>query len=83
MEQDFRPTGLNYDHTAVRDETGRVLEGPYKHLRVLERRMHYLQKRIQRGIQEGKTLTYDEQEAEALEWALNTIYEWVELPKEE
>lgn len=79
----MNPQHENYDLDAVRDETGRVLQGPYKHLRVLERRMGYLQKRIQRGISEGKTLTHDAHEAEALEWALDTIYEWVELPKDE
>lgn len=69
--------------SAVRDETGRALEGPYKHLRVLERRMGYLKKRIQRGIQEGRVLTHDQHEVDALEWAIDAIYEWVSLPEEE
>lgn len=72
----------NYDMDAIRDETGRVLEGPYKHLRVLERRMIYLSKRIQRGIQEGKTLTHDQHEHDALVWAVDAIYEWVNLPED-
>lgn len=63
-----------YDLDAVRDATGRVLEGPEKHMQVLERRKHYLKRRIQRGEQEGKTLTYDVQEAEAIEWALDVLY---------
>lgn len=77
-----RTTSAMFDPDAVRDATGRVLEGPNKHLQVLERRMHYLDKRIQRGIQEGKTLTYDVLEKDALEWALATIYERVDLPED-
>lgn len=67
----------------VRDEAGHVLEGPYKHLRVLERRKSYLLKRIDQAAREGKDLSHDRHEAEAIEWAINTIYEWVELPEDE
>ena len=68
------------DPDTVRDESGHALEGPYKHLRVLERRMIYLNKRIDRARQEGKILTHDQHESDALKWAIDTIYQWVELP---
>ncbi len=67
----------------VRDEAGHVLHGPFKHLRVLERRMRYLDQRIQRGIREGKNLTHDEHEKEALQWAIDMIFQWVDLPEQE
>lgn len=68
---------------AVRDESGRVLEGPYKHLRVLDRRMKYLQGRVEKGEREGKMLTHDRHEMEALQWAVDVIYRWVDLPEKE
>ena len=68
---------------AVRDESGHVLEGPYKHLRVLERRKAYLNKRIDEAARQGKNLTHDRHEAEALDWAIGTIYDWVSLPEKE
>lgn len=67
----------DYDVDAVRDGTGRVLEGPHKHLRVLERRMSFLTKRIAKGAQEGKSLTHDEHERDALEWAVEQLDEIV------
>lgn len=76
-------TGYDFDFNAVRDETGRALEGPFKHLRVLERRMQYLGQRIDKGRREGKVLSHDQHEHEALEWAISAIYQWVDLPKEE
>lgn len=67
----------------VRDETGRVLDGPYKHIRVLERRMNFLHQRIERGKKDGKNLSHDEHEREALEWAINAVYTHVPLPEKE
>lgn len=67
----------------VRDETGRELEGPYKHLHVLERRLKFLQGRIERGKQDGRNLSHDEHEADALEWAVGAIYQHVPLPEKE
>lgn len=67
----------------VRDEAGHVLQGPYKHLRVMERRKEYLRKRIDEAARAGKTLSHDQHEVDALEWAITTIYEWVDLPEVE
>ena len=58
----------NYD--TVRDPTGRELEGAEKHLAVLDRRARFLQSRIERGKRDGKNLTHDVYEMEALEWAI-------------
>lgn len=68
---------------AVRDETGRALEGPYKHLRVLERRASYLKRRIEQGRREGKNLSHDQHEVDALEWAINIVYTHDVLPEKE
>lgn len=57
----------------VRDETGRELEGSFKHIRVLERRKLFLGKRIQHGVREGREMTHDVHEFEALEWAIEQI----------
>ncbi len=73
----------NYDMDAVRDETGRVLEGPFKHLRVLERRCAFLKKRIKRADQEGRVLSHDQHEADALDWAIDVVYTHDVLPQEE
>lgn len=67
----------------VRDDAGFVLSGPFKHIRVLERRMRYLEQRIQRGIREGKNLTHDQHEVDAIKWAIDSIYQWVDLPERE
>lgn len=64
----------------VRDHSGRVLEGPHKHMRILERRKVYLDGRVEKGRRDGKDLMYDEMERDALEWAIQAIYDWVELP---
>lgn len=68
---------------AVRDETGRVLEGPYKHLHVLERRKGYLERRIEQGKREGKNLSHDQHEVDALDWAINVVYTSDVLPEKE
>lgn len=60
----------NYDPDTVRDPTGRELEGGEKHLAVLDRRARFLQSRIERGKRDGKNLTHDVHEMEALEWAI-------------
>lgn len=74
---------MTHELDVVRDESGHVLEGPYKHLRVMERRKDYLLKRIDEASKQGKNLTHDRHEAEALEWAIDTIYQWVTLPDAE
>lgn len=69
---------------AVRDESGHVLEGPYKHLRVMERRKDFLLRRVNQAAKDqGKNLTHDRHEAEALEWAINVIYQSGMLPERE
>lgn len=66
------------DSGEVRDVHGQVLTGPHKHLRILERRRAYLNNRIERGKREGKDLMYDEYERDALEWAIDTLYGYIE-----
>lgn len=67
----------------VRDEAGHVLEGPFKHLRVMERRKNFLIKRVMEAAQRGIDLSHDRNEAEALEWAINVIYQSGMLPERE
>lgn len=67
----------------VRDEAGHVLEGPFRHLRVLERRKDYLIKRVQRAAKDGVDLSHDRHEVEALEWAIDAVYQHVDLPERE
>lgn len=74
---------VDYDFDAVRDETGRALEGPFKHLRVMERRLQFLKRRIEAGTKQGKVLSHDRHEVEALEWAIDAIYRDVKLPEKE
>ena len=53
----------------------------YQHMNVLERRVVFLARRIERGLAENRDMEHDEAEHAALKWAIDTIYEWVELPK--
>lgn len=57
----------------VRDATGRPLDGPDKHMRILERRKKYLDRRIERAKDEGKELMYDAYERDALDWAIREL----------
>lgn len=68
----------NYDLSAVRDPSGRVLEGAEKHVAVLQRRANYLRTRIDRGRRDGKDMTYDEQELDALVWAIRELDDFAE-----
>ena len=67
----------------VRDEAGHVLEGPFKHLRVMERRKNFLLRRVNEAAKKGSDLTHDRHEAEALEWAINLVYQSGMLPERE
>jgi hypothetical protein len=53
----------------------------YRHLEVLERRIDWLGQRIAFRNRVGKETTHDVDEIQALKWAVQTIYDWVELPK--
>jgi hypothetical protein len=54
----------------------------YRHLATLERRVSFLQRRIDQvhRLDPGKNTTYDEEELNALKWAIDAIHDWVVLP---
>lgn len=65
----------NYDIDAPRGPDGSILEGPDKHLQVLERRGAFLLRRIKQGEVEGKTMAHDKHELEAVNWAVDELSE--------
>lgn len=62
------------DHSEVRD---------IDHVRVLERRMEWLEVRIKKARKEHYPAHFDISERDALRWCLDTVKQWVDLPNED
>lgn len=52
-------------------------------VRILERRIEWLDRRIKIAKQEHRAAHFDISERDALRWALETIKNWVDLPNVE
>lgn len=74
---------MAYDIDAVRDTTGRVLDGAEKHIAILERRVQFLVRRIKRVERDQHSALHDRQELEAINWALGELYEIVDHAKDD
>lgn len=52
-------------------------------VRILERRIEWLDKKIKLARQHKHSAHFDLSERDALRWALETIKNWIDLPNEE
>lgn len=53
------------------------------HVRVIERRIEWLEKRIKHAAKAKYSSHYDRSERDALVWLLETVKQWVDLPNED
>ena len=53
------------------------------HVRVLERRIEWLETKIKQARKEKYPCHYDISERDALRWALETVKQWIDLPNED
>lgn len=56
---------------------------PLDNVRILERRLEWLDARIRQAKRNKQPAHYDISERDALRWALETVKMWVDIPNEE
>lgn len=56
---------------------------PIHHVRILERRIEWLEERIKKAKRAGYPAHFDVSERDALRWALETVKMWVDIPNVE
>lgn len=56
---------------------------PGDNIRILERRIEWLEARIKQARKEHRKAYFDLSERNALLWALETVKNWVDIPNEE
>ena len=67
----------------------RIAPGNYKevrdidHVRVIERRIEWLEERIKTAKLHKRNPKFDVAERDALRWALETVKSWIDLPNED
>lgn len=56
---------------------------PFDHVRIIERRIEWLEVRIKAAKKAGRNAHFDISERDALRWALETVRNWVDIPNVE
>lgn len=54
---------------------------PDENVRVIERRIDWLNQRIKAARKHNRNPHFDLTERDALQWALDTVTEWIDIPK--
>lgn len=68
---------------AKKDHGGREETSPTDHVRIIERRIEWLENRIRWAKRDKYPAHYDISERDALRWALETVKSWIDLPNVE
>lgn len=56
---------------------------PRDHLRIILRRIDWLDKRIKTARQEKRSAHFDQSERDALKWLVEQVRKWVDIPDDD